>query len=138
MHISGRITLKSFTAADLPPGSCLTIYIQESITCGGSETNCQISLAGNQTLRNLTMQQGAVVPYEMFLPKMKQGNYMISAVLNMGWCRVNSVKTSMLIHEGDYHTTMSEEVSFDGVTKSVAKDLQLDVVTISEIGKFTY
>ena len=77
-----------------------------------------------------------MVPYEIFLPKMKQGNYMISAVLNMAWCRVNSLKTSMLVHEGDYHTTMSEDVNVDGVSKSVAKDLELDVVTISEIGKY--
>ena len=77
--------------------------------------------------------------------------YTVSAVLNMGWCRVaGSLKMRDLLHVGDFHTTgrgqdadngnQEEEggvgeLTVDNTTGSaLSKDLIAERVTVSEIG----
>ena len=143
IKLSGTVTLSSYTEPNLPAGSCLTIYIQEALTCstaagtdGGNNNSidCRIPIAANQTFNNVQLVNGTAVPYQMVLPSLRKTMYTISAVLNIGWCRVNSLKTHQLLHEGDYHTTYSDQFTVSNTTVAVQKDLDTEIVTLSDIG----
>ena len=69
-------------------------------------------------------------------PKMKPGRYLVSAVVNVGWCRTNSVKTKLLIHSGDYHSTEMYDINIEPDTETVGQDLYVQLVTEDDTGRF--
>ena len=110
--------------------------MQEAVSCGNN-VNCQVPITGNKTFHDIQLQNGSI-PYELTLPSLKETTYWISGVVNMGWCRLNSLKTSDLVHEGDYHTTSNEEFYVNQQNNLVQKDLVAELVTIAEIGTFYF
>lgn len=130
IHIHGNIISNSTLI--VPSGSCLTIYVQELITCGDG-IDCHVPLAANQTFNNVTSFNNQVL-FDFMMPRTKPGTYIISAILNMGWCRSNSLETSKLVHIGDYHTTSNEGFVIDSQTSEVEKTLFVEPITPEEIG----
>lgn len=132
IRILGNVYLPLNTTSDLPAGSCLTVSVQEMILCG-KDVNCHIPVIVNETFRNISLIKNGI-PYELMAPKMKPGRYVVSAVVNVGWCRVNSVKTKMLIHTGDYHSTDLYDIDVDADTKTIGQDIYVEPVLEKETG----
>ncbi|XP_066916820.1 uncharacterized protein [Clytia hemisphaerica] len=130
--IYGTVALLDYQQPTIPAGSCLSVYVQEAVSCGNN-VNCQVPITGNKTFHDIQLQNGSI-SYELMLPSLKETTYWISGVVNMGWCRLNSLKTSDLVHEGDYHTTSNEEFYVNQQNNLVQKDLVAELVTIAEIG----
>lgn len=131
----GNVYLPLNTTSDLPAGSCLTVSVQEMILCG-HDANCHIPVVANETFRNVSLIKNAL-SFELMAPKMKPGRYVISAVVNVGWCRVNSVKTKQLTHPGDYHSTEVYDIDIERDTKTVGQDIYVEPVSEVETGKFS-
>lgn len=132
IKISGNVQLPQSANEVVLPGSCLTVFIQEMISCG-SDINCHIPIIANETIRNVIVQNNSI-PYELTTTKLKQGRYVISAVVNIGWCRVNSLKSKEMIRAGDFHTTTMHDIVIEAKTKSILKDITLEVLQPQETG----
>ena len=132
MLLTGKVILPEEAPATLLPGSCLTVSLQESILCGGN-INCHIPLLGNKTFKNVVMVDGAI-EYSLPLMQLKPGTYVVTAVLNVGWCRINSVLSKDLIHQGDYHSTMFNDVVVGLNTKVIHKDIEVELLLPEETG----
>lgn len=74
------------------------------------------------------------VEYSLPLMQLKPGSYVVTAVLNVGWCRISSVLSKDLIHEGDYHSTTLHDVVVGSNTKIMHKDIELELVLPEETG----
>ncbi|XP_057314762.1 uncharacterized protein LOC130655955 [Hydractinia symbiolongicarpus] len=132
IKISGNVQLPQSANKVVLPGSCLTVFIQEMISCG-SDINCHIPVIANETIRNVIVRNNSI-PYELTTTKLKQGRYVITAVVNNGWCRVNSLKSKEMIRTGDFHTTTMHDIVIEAKTKSILKDITLEVLQPQETG----
>ena len=130
----GNVILPEHSPQQLLPNSCLTVSLQEMILCGGN-ISCHIPLIANETFRNLQLENHSL-KYELNTARLKPGKYLLSAVINVGWCRVNSYKSKDLIHQGDYHSTTLHDVLLDIDTRVVEKDIEVDVMLPEETGIF--
>ena len=110
--------------------SCLIINVRESIYCDESE-NCPDTTIADKVVRNINMAINTEIPYEVEVkPRPKPNRYLISAVLNRGWC-FNKNKTKTWIKNGDFFNDV--EHSFE-VMKSgdIYKDIQVIKFTTKE------
>lgn len=128
----GNVILPEHSPEQLLPNSCLTVSLQEMILCGGN-VSCHIPLIANETFRNLQMENHSL-KYELNTARLKPGKYLLSAVINVGWCRVNSYKSKDLIHQGDYHSTTLHDVLIDADTRVMQKDIEVDEMLPEETG----
>ena len=74
------------------------------------------------------------IEYSLPLMQLKPGSYSLSAVVNVGWCRINSVLSKDLIHQGDYHTTILHDIVVTPQTKVIHKDIKVDLLLPEETG----
>ena len=127
--IKGKVILPPKHAAiEIQNSSCLILTINEAIYCQ-TEDNCPDTTITKKVLRFPTPMPPVLrFPYEVVLkPRPKPGRYLISAVLNQGWCSDGS-ESSQWIKEGDYFNDV--ESSFE-LGKSRGIDRQ-----IIEVKKF--
>ncbi len=107
--------------------SCLIINVRESIYCEKSE-NCPDSMIAEKIIRDITMTTNTEIPYEVEVkPRPKPNRYLISAVLNRGWC-FNKNKTKTWIKNGDF---------FNDVEHSFEVERSGDIYKDIKIRKFT-
>ena len=72
--------------ADLQSGSCLTVSSRKLIQCRNN--NCKIPPVATKTIEGIEGVDGGI-PYSLRLPDATPGKYIISAVVNLGWCKAN-------------------------------------------------
>ena len=106
------------------------------ILCGG-DVDCRIPVVANKTFQKPIVTENAV-KYGFTAPRLKPGRYTVSAVLNVGWCRINSIKSKNLIHPGDFHNTVMNDIVVDGKTTSIEKDIPVEFLLPEETGKINF
>ena len=107
MLINGDI-LSDKIIPTIPPGSCLTLTIRESLQCFDRE-NCLIEAKAHFVMKNFRMPRSNRLWYQRVIkPRLKPGRYIIGAVLNRGWCAQDS-KNSTWIRDGDFFNDVLHE-----------------------------
>ena len=80
--MSGRVILPP-EYNEIPEGSCLTVSSRKLIQCRNN--NCKIPPVATKTIENVNADGG--IAYSLLLPDATAGRYIISAVVNLGWCK---------------------------------------------------
>ena len=133
IRVKGNVVLPENAPSELLPNSCLTISIQEKIVCGPIP-GCIIPIIANKTFRKITVNNRSV-KYDFTIPRIKEGLYIISAVINVGWCKINSTKTKDLIHTGDYHSVDVHDFVVYNNTKVITENINVEILQEEEVGK---
>lgn len=89
-------------------------------------------LTTKETFRDFRL-EAHTIPYAIVIPNIVTGHFIISALLNVDWCKDDDVTSPDFIHNGDYHNEETHDfVISEGMT-DVLKDIKLeeynDVVT---------
>ena len=108
--------------------------MQEFISCGRN-ISCHIPVAANQTIYNFIV-RNQTIHYQLDIAKLKFGKYNANAVINVGWCRTNSLNSQDLIHSGDYHSTTIHDFVIDQTTTKVVIDINVEQLLPEETGKY--
>jgi len=129
--IHGRVKLPQSSNETFSSKSCLTIKAQEFKLCGGG-INCLNPLTAKETFHDFNL-EAHTIPYAIVIPNTATGHFIISAVLNIDWCKDDDASSQDFIHNGDYHNEETHDfVLSEGMTE-VQKDITLeeysDVVT---------
>ena len=129
--IHGRVILPESSNETFSSRSCLTIKAQEFKLCGGG-ANCMHPLTTKETFRDFRL-EAHTIPYAIVIPNIVTGHFIISALLNVDWCKDDDVTSQDFIHNGDYHNEETHDfVISEGMT-DILKDIKLeeynDVVT---------
>lgn len=80
--VYGKIILPS-TAQELNTNSCLTIQIKEYKECTG--VGCSSPTIARSTYENVQL-MNRIIQYDIYLPNTSYGHFIITAVINNGWC----------------------------------------------------
>ena len=122
--VHGRVLLPDDFNQTFSSKSCLTVKAQEYRLCGG-EINCINPLHAKETFHNLQLEDN-VIPYAITLPNIGSGHILISAILNVDWCRddVKSV-TEEWIRNGDYHNEETHDFMIPEKTDQFEKDIEM-------------
>ena len=101
-------------------GSCMSISLhQQNETCNG---NCESQPVLRYYVKNLSTFSGKNIPYRTVIkPRPKPGRYVLSVVLNQGWCSEGS---SELIREGDLFINEGQELEI-GLAGDVYKEVKV-------------
>lgn len=106
MKISGDILLAKVIPR-IPAESCLTVTVQQK--CNKTEEKCQLKPVGKITQEPVFIPPSNRIYYETDIkPRPVPGIYVISAVLNRGWCAGKRGGTEW-IRIGDYYNDASAE-----------------------------
>lgn len=89
-------------------------------------------LTTKETFRDFRL-EAHTIPYAIVIPNIVTGHFIISALLNVDWCKDDDVTSQDFIHNGDYHNEETHDfVISEGMT-DILKDIKLeeynDVVT---------
>ena len=116
IHVTGRVQLP--TTETLPEGSCLTVSSRKLIQC--RHNNCKIPPVATKTFDNVQNDRG--IPYSLRLPVATPGKYIISAVVNRGWCK--SEDSTEWIKTGDFFNKKVHDFEIKNDTSVVAKNIE--------------
>lgn len=121
VYVSGNIVLPSyFTRTSLPSGSCIKMLIQENIQCSDSQEEC-----GNPVYATIQLNDPPIknnkIKYNMLMKEAREGSFVISATLNMGWC--TSGKEWLRI--GDYKNEFIYDFTLSKDQNEVSKDVHV-------------
>lgn len=117
IYVSGRVLFP--TNEPIPPESCLTVSSRKLIQC--KNNNCKIPPVSTRTFENVTNEGG--IPYSVLLPVATPGKYIISAVVNLGWCKTEG--GSKWIQQGDYYNDKVHDFEIKNETTSVGKNINV-------------
>uniref|UniRef100_A0A7M5V2C2 Agrin n=1 Tax=Clytia hemisphaerica TaxID=252671 RepID=A0A7M5V2C2_9CNID len=95
--VKGNLLLPSGAPTDLKD-SCLSVRIQEDRQC--DEISCDPVIVESFLQRGVKAAKPGIIPYRMPFDGTPGVQYVISAVLNIGWCKY----ADNWIRPGDYHT----------------------------------
>ena len=89
-------------------------------------------LTTKETFRDFRL-EAHTIPYAIVIPNIVTGHFIISALLNVDWCKDDDVTSPDFIHNGDYHNEETHDfVISEGMT-DILKDIKLeeynDIVT---------
>ena len=119
MFVSGRV-LMPLSEPPLFEGSCLTISSRKLIQC--KYNNCKIPPVASKIFENITNDGG--IPYTLLLPVATPGKYIISAVVNNGWCKIDG-NLKDWIRPGDFYNTKVHDFEIKQDTLFVGKNIKV-------------
>eukprot|EP00795_Rhopilema_esculentum_P016435 gene16435-7846_t len=118
--VKGEVTLDK-NEQDIPNGSCLSISLHENLSCKRVE-NCSEQPLMRFYVKGLDKLPSDKIPYEATIkPRPKPGSYILSVVLNRGWCSEGS---SEWIRDGDLFLNEGQKLEI-GAAGSVYKDVSI-------------
>lgn len=121
VYVSGNIVLPSyFTRTSLPSGSCIKMLIQENIQCSDSQEECDNPVYATIQLNDPPIKNNKI-KYNMLMKEAREGSFVISATLNMGWC--TSGKEWLRI--GDYKNEFIYDFTLSKDQNEVSKDVHV-------------
>ncbi|XP_012563175.2 uncharacterized protein LOC100201986 isoform X1 [Hydra vulgaris] len=116
VFVTGRVILSNENQV-LPPETCLTVSSRKLIQCKNAA--CQVSPVATKTFVNVINNNG--IPYSLQLMSHTPGKYIISAVVNLGWCRIEN--GTDWIKEGDLYNDKIHDYEIDNKTTVVGKNI---------------
>ena len=116
MFVTGRVIISDENQV-LPPETCLTVSSRKLIQCKNAA--CQVPPVATKTFVNVINDKG--IPYSMRLLSHSPGKYIISAVVNLGWCRTEN--GTEWIKEGDLYNDKIHDYEIDNNTSIVGKNI---------------
>ena len=118
--VKGEVTLDK-NEQDIPDGSCLSISLHENLSCKRVD-NCSEQPLMRFYVKGLDKLPSDKIPYEATIkPRPKPGSYILSVVLNRGWCSEGS---SEWIRDGDLFLNEGQKLEI-GAAGSVYKDVSI-------------
>ena len=105
----------------LPSGSCLWVRVQEDIQCEAED--CDIPTLGEQNFEDISLDDSRAIAYKVNFKAAQSNQYLISATVNMGWCR--SENSNNWIRIGDYHNEYSHSFVVPSTGSTAVKDVEV-------------
>ena len=117
--VKGEVLLDE-TDAEISNGSCMSISLhRENKSC---LKECVTQPVIRFYVKNLTSLQGNKIPYQAVIkPRPKPGSYVLSVILNRGWCSDGS---SELIRDGDLFISEGRKLEI-GLGGDITKDVNI-------------
>ena len=107
----------------MPIGSCLTVTVTGK--CNKGEEKCEMNRLAMVKQRHVFIPPSNRIYYQLDIkPRPKPAIYVISAVLNRGWCARNRGRTEW-IRIGDYFNNFMTEIEI-----SESGNIEKDVVIV--------
>ena len=128
--ISGRVLFPP-EISELRNGSCLSVSTRKLIKC--KQEKCKIPPVASKTWEAVKYIEGGI-PYSLFLPIDSPGSYLVSAVINNGWCK--SQVQGVWIRDGDLYNDRIHDFELKSPPSPVGKNIQT-AVYVSEDGQTT-
>ena len=113
----------------IPAGSCLSIETKRLNVCTGSKCPL-LPISGNTTITDIELIDNTI-PYNMNLPELEPGTYVISAVLHVGRCQEGD--QSMI--PGDYFNDEMHDYTIASHTTEINKDIKMVKLKDPKAGK---
>lgn len=108
----------------IPEGSCLSIKTKLLKLCTGPK--CPTTpTSGNETIKGLVVVNNTV-PYDIQLPELEPGTYVISAVLHIGQCP----ESDQTMTPGDYYN--DEMVDYIVAMETTDVEKNINVVKLNK------
>lgn len=117
VEVTGFVTIPNDVRSPLPVGSCLNMFVQESIFC----LYCNNPVLGRARISNPTI-TNRKTPYKIKLKDIKGKNqFLVQATLNVGWCGVGDE----WIRYNDFHNEYLHEFSLEKDQNKASRDVDL-------------
>ena len=108
---------------DVTSGSCLVIKTRKAVYCKFPERCPDFELA-EVVLKDVVIPSDGKVPYEIVMnPRPMSSVYLVEAVLNRGWCSVDTTSKEWIRNE-DYFNINEQPFAVEG-TEEIYKDISI-------------
>lgn len=118
--VSGRVLVAPSVPTSLPRGSCLTVTVQKAQFC--TRYPCTNPILARRTYVDPRYVSGRSFRYSVTLANPKETRYVITSVLNIGWC----ARSNEMLRVGDFKNEYLQMVQIQKDKMSINKDLSIE------------
>ena len=103
----------------------MSVSTRKLIKC--KQEKCKIPPVASKTWENVRYNGKSGIPYSLFLPIDSAGSYLVSAVINNGWCK--SQADGIWIRDGDLYNDRIHDFELTSPPQPIGKNIQTAIYT---------